>query len=86
MFFRRRHKKKLNFQNELIELQNFKADTEQIWVASLDYTNTYLATGGKNGIVKIWKINTMIDDENKYIKSILNRNKEHNGINKDEIK
>ena len=79
-------KKKLNFQNELIELQNFKADTEQIWVASLDYTNTYLATGGKNGIVKIWKINTMIDDENKYIKSILNRNKEHNGINKDEIK
>ena len=79
-------KKKLNFQNELIELQNFKADTEQIWVASIDYTNNYLATGGKNGIVKIWKINTMIDDENKYIKSILNKNKDHNGINKDEIK
>ena len=79
-------KKKLNFQNELIELQNFKADTEQIWVVSLDYTNNYLATGGKNGIVKIWKINTMIDDENKFIKSFINKNKEHNDINKEEIK
>ena len=76
----------LNFQNELIELQNFKADTEQIWVVSLDYTSNYIATGGKNGIVKIWKINTMIDDENKYIKSFINKNKEHNGINKEEIK
>ena len=78
-------KKKINFQNELIELQNFKADSEQIWVASIDYSYNYIATGGKSGVVKIWKINTIIDDENKYIKSILYKNKNYS-INKDEIK
>ena len=58
--------KKINFQNELLELQNFKADSEQIWVASLDKNHNYLATGGKSGVVKIWKMNTLQDDDNKY--------------------
>ena len=58
--------KKINFQNELIELQKFKADSEQIWVASLDKEHNYLATGGKSGVLKIWKMNTLIDDNNKY--------------------
>ena len=78
-------KKKINFQNELIELQNFKADSEQIWVASIDSTYNYLATGGKSGVLKIWKINTMLDDENKYIKSVLYKNKNYS-INKEDIK
>ena len=78
-------KKKINFQNELIELQNFKADSEQIWVASIDTTYNYLATGGKSGVLKIWKINTMLDDENKYIKSVLYKNKNYS-INKEDIK
>ena len=64
-------KKKINFQNELVELQKFKADSEQIWIAVLDVTKNYLATGGKSGVVKIWKINNISDDENKYINSPL---------------
>ena len=68
-------KKNINFQNELIELQKFKADSEQIWVAILDITKSYLATGGKSGVLKIWRINTMEDDENKYINSFLFKNK-----------
>ena len=68
-------KKKINFQNELIELQKFKADSEQIWVAVLDMTKNYLATGGKSGVLKIWRINTMKEDENKYINSFLFKNK-----------
>jgi WD40 repeat protein len=63
--------KKINFQNDLLELQNFKADSEQIWVASLDKNHNYLATGGKSGVVKIWKMNTIQDDDNKYNNSIL---------------
>ena len=63
--------KKKNFQNDLLELQNFKADSEQIWVASLDKNHNYLATGGKSGVVKIWKMNTIQDDDNKYNNSIL---------------
>ena len=37
-------KNKINFQNELIELQKFEADSEQIWIASLDITKNYLTT------------------------------------------
>ena len=40
-------KKRINFQNELVELQKFKVDSEQIWVAALDVDKNYLATGGK---------------------------------------
>ena len=76
---------KINFQYELIELQKFKADAEQIWVTSFDYSFNYLATGGRSGVLKIWKINTLLDDENKYIKSIINKNKEIS-TNKEEIK
>ena len=67
-------KKRINFQNELIELQKFQAESEQIWVASLDNTNNYLATGGKSGVLKIWRINNMLDDQNKYINNILFKN------------
>ena len=77
--------KKINFQYELIELQKFKADAEQIWVTAFDYSFNYLATGGRSGVLKIWKINTLLDDENKYIKSIINKNKEIS-TNKEEIK
>ena len=79
-------KNKINFQNELIELQKFKADSEQIWVASLDVTKNYLATGGKSGILKIWKINTMQDDHNKYINSFLFKNEDTETILDDEEK
>ena len=69
--------KKRNFQNELLELQNFKADSEQIWVAVLNSFHTFLATGGKSGVLKIWKMNTIRDDDNKYNKSLLfSENKE----------
>ena len=79
-------KNKINFQNELIELQKFKADSEQIWVASLDVTKNYLATGGKSGVLKIWKINTMQDDHNKYINSFLFKNEDTETILDDEEK
>ena len=79
-------KNKINFQNELIELQKFKADSEQIWVASLDVTKNYLATGGKSGILKIWKINTMQDDHNKYINSFLFKNEDTETILDEEEK
>ena len=78
-------KKKINFQNELIELQNFKADSEQIWSAVLDTTKNYLATGGKSGVLKIWKIRTILDDQNKYINCILFQNKTINSYD-DEVK
>ena len=51
--------KKRNFQNELLQLQNFKADSEQIWVAVLDSSHNFLATGGKSGVLKIWKMNSL---------------------------
>ena len=63
--------KKRNFQNELLQLQNFKADSEQIWVAVLDSSHNFLATGGKSGVLKIWKMNSLIDDDIKYNKSLL---------------
>ena len=68
-------KKRINFQNELIELQKFKVDSEQIWVAAFDVEKNYLATGGKTGVLKIWRINTMLDDQNKYINSFLFKDK-----------
>ena len=68
--------KKINFQNELLELQNFKADSEQIWVAIFDNSHNYLATGGKTGVLKIWKMITLLDDNNKYNNSLLFSNKE----------
>lgn len=55
-------------------MQKFKADSEQIWVAALDNFHNYLATGGKSGVLKIWKINTLQDDDNKYNNSLLYSN------------
>ena len=78
--------KKINFQNELIELQKFKADSEQIWVASLDKDHNYLATGGKSGVLKIWKMNTLIDDNNKYNNPFLFSNNEREFKTNSEIK
>ena len=63
--------KKKNFQNDLLELQKFKADSEQIWVAVLDNDHKFLATGGRSGVLKIWKMNTLWDDNNKYNNSLL---------------
>ena len=80
-------KKRINFQNELVELQKFKVDSEQIWVAALDVDKNYLATGGKTGVLKIWRINTMLDDQNKYINSFLFKDKNTETVlNEDEKK
>ena len=74
--------KKINFQNELIELQKFQADSEQIWVASLDHLHNFLATGGKSGVLKIWKMNTLKDDNDKYNNSLLfSENNNNSGNN-----
>lgn len=40
----------------LIEIQNFQADLQQIWIAKFSINNLYLATGGKMGIVKIFEV------------------------------
>ena len=79
-------KKRINFQNELIELQKFKVDSEQIWVASFDVEKNYLATGGKTGVLKIWRINTILDDQNKYINSFLFKDKNNETVLNDEEK
>lgn len=80
------NQKKKNFQNELIELQKYKADSEQIWVASLDKEHNYLGTGGKSGVLKIWKMNTLKDDYNKYNNSFLFSNNERDFKANSEIK
>ena len=79
-------KKRINFQNELIELQKFKVDSEQIWIATFDIDKNYLATGGKTGVLKIWRINTMLDDQNKYINSFLFKDKNSDTVLNDEEK
>ena len=79
-------KKRINFQNELVELQKFKVDSEQIWVAAFDVNKNYLATGGKTGVLKIWRINTMLDDQNKYINSFLFKDKNSQTVLNDEEK
>ena len=79
-------KKRINFQNELVELQKFKVDSEQIWVAAFDINRNYLATGGKTGVLKIWRINTMLDDQNKYINSFLFKDKNSQTVLNDEEK
>ena len=79
-------KKRINFQNELVELQKFKVDSEQIWVAAFDVEKNYLATGGKTGVLKIWRINTMLDDQNKYINSFLFKDKNSQTVLNDEEK
>ena len=38
-------------------VQEFYAHTEAIWAAALSPTNEYLATGGKDGDLNIWKLN-----------------------------
>ena len=50
--------------NDLRMVQEFWAHTEAIWVATISPTNEYLATGGKDGDLNIWKINgaDYIDD------------------------
>jgi WD40 repeat protein len=47
-----------HFQN-LFELQNFQADSDQIWVAKFSYDNKYLATGGSSRVLKVWEIYTL---------------------------
>jgi len=79
-------KKRINFQNELVELQKFKVDSEQIWIATFDIDKNYLATGGKTGVLKIWRINTMLDDQNKYINSFLFKDKNSETVLNDEEK
>ena len=79
-------KKRINFQNELIELQKFKVDSEQIWVAAFDVEKNYLATGGKTGVLKIWRINTMLDDRNKYINSFIFKDKNSETVLNEEEK
>ncbi len=44
-----------HFRN-LVELQNFQADFQQIWVIKLSPSGEYLATGGRTGILKIFEI------------------------------
>ena len=79
-------KKRINFQNELVELQKFKVDSEQIWIATFDIDKNYLATGGKTGVLKIWRINTMLDDQNKYINSFLFKDKNSETVLNEEEK
>ena len=79
-------KKRINFQNELIELQKFKVDSEQIWVAAFDVEKNYLATGGKTGVLKIWRINSMLDDRNKYINSFIFKDKNSETVLNEEEK
>lgn len=40
----------------LIELQCFQGDSQQIWAAKISYDGKYIATGGKSGVLKIWGI------------------------------
>ena len=42
--------------NNLFELQNFHADYQELWCAKVNSNSTYLATGGKSGILKIWEL------------------------------
>jgi WD40 repeat protein len=42
----------------LLELQNFKADSDQIWAAKFSHDNKFLATGGTTKVLKIWEIYT----------------------------
>jgi hypothetical protein len=39
-----------------VELQNFQADFQQLWVIKLSPNGDFLATGGKTGILKIFEI------------------------------
>lgn len=48
------------------ELQNFQADSQQIWVAKFSVNGKYLATGGKSGVLKIWEIFSEDDSINNY--------------------
>jgi len=42
--------------SELEVAQTIIAHQAQIWVASFSVDGNFLATGGQDGIVKIWKI------------------------------
>jgi WD40 repeat protein len=44
--------------NTLLELQNFQADSDHIWVAKFSNDHRYLATGGTSRVLKIWEIYT----------------------------
>jgi WD40 repeat protein len=50
----------------VFELQNFQADSQQIWVAKFSVDGKYLATGGKSGVLKIWEIFSEDDSLNNY--------------------
>ena len=51
--------KEKHFSN-LIELQNFEADCQEIWVAKFCDEGKHMATGGRSGILKIWSVNTEV--------------------------
>ena len=53
-------------------VQDFPAHTEAIWVVKINPNSKYIATGGKDSIVKIWQILGVNFDDEPY--SLLNKN------------
>lgn len=45
----------------LFEIQNFRADSEEIWAVRISNKGEYMATGGKSGVLKIWEIISYTD-------------------------
>jgi hypothetical protein len=60
-------KSKINLKN-LIEIQNFVADFEQVWTAKFSNDNKYLAIGGKSKVLKIYEINDIVHNIDNTIK------------------
>lgn len=57
--------KEKHFQN-LMELQCFQGDSEQIWAARISHDGKFLATGGKSGVLKIWELYTFEESLDEY--------------------
>jgi WD40 repeat protein len=49
-------KKKHRHEFQLFLVQDIKAHSDSIWVAKFSPCGMYLATGGKDAVLKIWQI------------------------------
>jgi WD40 repeat protein len=52
--------------NNLLELQSFQADSQQIWSAKISNDGRYLATGGKSGVIKLFEIYSLEESIDNY--------------------
>ena len=49
------------FKGGVIQIQKIKCEEEQLWVGKFNHSSKYFATGGKTGVLTVWKFLSIKD-------------------------